>query len=132
VRLLRLAIFPSAFSVAATANHDSAIVQRWLYLSLLDQIKDYNNVALTYTVWRRSRENFMKSKLLAIALFSVGFMGLSSFPSPSVAQSGPAVKMSKTGICHPRGGSYYNRTQNFTPYPSMEACIKAGGRAPKR
>jgi hypothetical protein len=53
-------------------------------------------------------------------------------PSEVIAQSSPAVKMSKTGICHPRGGSYYSRTQNYTPYPSMEACIKAGGRPPKR
>lgn len=48
------------------------------------------------------------------------------------AQSGPAVKMSKAGICHPRGGSYYNQTKAHTPYPSMEACIRAGGRPPKR
>lgn len=78
------------------------------------------------------KESFMKSRLLAIALFSVGFSSFANMPSEVIAQSSPAVKMSKTGICHPRGGSYYSRTQNYTPYPSMEACIKAGGRPPKR
>lgn len=78
------------------------------------------------------KESFMKSRLIAIALFSVGFSSFANMPSEAIAQSGPAVKMSKTGICHPRGGSYYGRTQNYTPYPSMEACIKAGGRPPKR
>ena len=74
----------------------------------------------------------MKSKFLAIALLAIGFGGIANMPQMAIAQSGPAVKMSKTGICHPRGGSYYNRTQNYTPYPSMDACIKAGGRPPKR
>lgn len=74
----------------------------------------------------------MKSKLLAITLLAVGFSSFASMPSVVIAQSSPAVKMSKTGICHPRGGSYYARTQNYTPYPSMEACLKAGGRPPKR
>ena len=74
----------------------------------------------------------MKSRWLAIALFAVGFSSFVSIPSVTIAQSGLAVKMSKSGICHPRGGSYYNRTQNYTPYQSMGACLKAGGRPPKR
>jgi hypothetical protein len=74
----------------------------------------------------------MKRKLLAIALLSFSFSTFTGMPSVAIAQSGPAVKMSKTGICHPRGGSYYGRTQNYTPYPTMEACLKAGGRPPKR
>jgi hypothetical protein len=51
--------------------------------------------------------------------------------STASAQEGPPVKMSKSGICHPRGGTYYSRTIHFTPYPSMKACIDAGGRAPR-
>lgn len=74
----------------------------------------------------------MKRGLLALSLFALSFGGIGSLSSAAYAQDGPAVKMSRSGICHPRGGSYYNQTKNYTPYPSMEACIKAGGRPPKR
>lgn len=46
--------------------------------------------------------------------------------------SNPPVKKSKTGVCHPQGGTYYGQTKNFTPYQSMDECIKSGGRAPKK
>ena len=49
-----------------------------------------------------------------------------------LADNNPPVKKSSSGICHPVGGTYYDRTKNFKPYPSMEACIQSGGRAPKR
>ena len=44
----------------------------------------------------------------------------------------PPVKKSKNEICHPKGGTYYKRTKNYTPYQSMEECIKSGGRKPKK
>ncbi len=44
----------------------------------------------------------------------------------------PPVKKSKSGICHSAGSTYYSRTKNFIPYESMEACLKSGGRRPKR
>lgn len=71
----------------------------------------------------------MRKSLLAIAAFAMGAGGIASLPAS--AADGPAVKMSKTGICHPRGGTHYSRTKNYTPYPSMDACIKAGGRPSK-
>jgi hypothetical protein len=46
--------------------------------------------------------------------------------------SAPAVKKSTTGICHAAGSSYYARTQNFTPFATIDECIKSGGRLPKR
>ena len=46
--------------------------------------------------------------------------------------SAPAVKKSKTGICHAAGSSYYARTLNFTPFATMAESIKSGGRLPKR
>lgn len=45
---------------------------------------------------------------------------------------GSVVKKSKTGICHAPGTTYYNKTTNFTPYASTDACLKSGGRLPKR
>ncbi|OYD24767.1 hypothetical protein B6S09_08860 [Oceanimonas baumannii] len=63
--------------------------------------------------------------LSALLLFTT----LSAHP---VFASEPQVKKSKTNICHPKGGRYYHKTKNYTPYNSMEACIQSGGRAAKR
>jgi hypothetical protein len=58
--------------------------------------------------------------LLAIALFSSG----------SIATE--PVKMSKSGICHAPNTTYYKQTKNYTPYPTLQACLSAGGRMPKK
>lgn len=42
------------------------------------------------------------------------------------------VKKSKTGICHAPGTTYYARTKNFTPFKTLDECLKSGGRLPKR
>ena len=47
------------------------------------------------------------------------------------AQSEP-VKMSKSGICHAPNTTYYNQTKNFTAYKTLDECLKAGGRRPKK
>jgi hypothetical protein len=51
--------------------------------------------------------------------------------APVVAQSEP-VKMSKSGICHAPNSTYYSQTKNFTPYKTLDECLKAGGRKPKK
>lgn len=67
-------------------------------------------------------------KVLALTL-SLSLLGFSLFASDS---SNPPVKKSNTGICHPKGGTYYGQTKNFTPFQNMEECIKSGGRPPKK
>lgn len=47
------------------------------------------------------------------------------------ASSAP-VKKSTTGICHAPGTTYYARTKNYTPYDTLDECLKSGGRLPKR
>jgi hypothetical protein len=42
------------------------------------------------------------------------------------------VKMSNSGICHAPNTTYYEQTKNFTPYKSLDECLKAGGRMPKK
>ena len=42
------------------------------------------------------------------------------------------VKMSKSGICHAPNTTYYTQTKNYTPYPSLQDCLNAGGRMPKK
>ena len=56
-------------------------------------------------------------------------------PKPATPQAetqGGPVKMSKSGICHAPGTSYYSRTKNFTAYNTIQECLDAGGRRPKR
>ena len=42
------------------------------------------------------------------------------------------VKMSKSGICHAPNTTYYKQTKNYTPYPTLQACLNAGGRMSKK
>jgi hypothetical protein len=42
------------------------------------------------------------------------------------------VKKSRSGICHAPGSTYYARTNNFTPFKTLDECLKSGGRLPKR
>jgi len=57
---------------------------------------------------------------------------LLAFSSLAVAQADPPVKMSSTGICHAQGSTYYNQTKKFTAYKTVDECLKAGGRMPKK
>ena len=42
------------------------------------------------------------------------------------------VKMSKTGICHAPGTTYYERTKSFTAFKTVDECLASGGRMPER
>ncbi len=50
----------------------------------------------------------------------------------AVAQSDQPVKMSSTSICHAQGSTYYNQTMKFTAYQTIDECLRAGGRMPKK
>lgn len=52
-------------------------------------------------------------------------------PASAASTAGP-VKLSRNGICHAPGTTYYNQTKRFTAYDSLDACLGAGGRMPKR
>jgi hypothetical protein len=58
---------------------------------------------------------------LATILISTGVFGQSN-----------EVKKSKTGICHTSTSPYYNKTKHFTPYKTLDECLKSGGRLPKK
>lgn len=64
----------------------------------------------------------MKSiiNLLALAVLS------------GAVHSAEPVKMSKSGICHAPNTTYYKQTKSYTPYPTLQACLNAGGRMPKK
>jgi hypothetical protein len=71
----------------------------------------------------------MKTRLL-LSLAILTSLNLSS--GIAFANEEPPVKMSKTGICHARGTSYYAQTKNYTAYNTLEECLQAGGRRPKK
>lgn len=47
------------------------------------------------------------------------------------ADAADIVKKTTSGICHPPASSYYERTKNFQPFESVEACLASDGRLPK-
>lgn len=57
---------------------------------------------------------------------------LAAFLLSSLSIAGEPVKMSKSGICHAPGTTYYKQTKNYTPYPTLKDCLSAGGRMPKK
>jgi hypothetical protein len=60
-----------------------------------------------------------------------GSLGGSQTQDPPEATTG-VVKKSTSDICHAPGTTYYDRTKNFTPYDTVQACLDSGGRLPKR
>ena len=53
-------------------------------------------------------------------------------PPPVVDVVEPSVvEVESSGICHDPSSPYYSRTTHFTPYETLDACLKAGGRLPK-
>ena len=66
----------------------------------------------------------MKSTTISLLLTLV-------FSTSVFSQSLP-VKMSKSGICHKPGSTYYEQTKNFTPYKTLDECLRSGGRLPKK
>lgn len=68
------------------------------------------------------------------AVFSFIFIAISiNCLSVAVADAAgdPPVKLSSSGICHDASSPSYAATRNFTPYPSLQKCLDAGGRLPK-
>ena len=80
-----------------------------------------------------------KNTLIAAALIAASAATFAqtakpAAPAAAVAKTvdaAPAVKKSKNNICHDETSSGYKSTKNFTPFASMEECVKSGGRAPK-
>ena len=58
-------------------------------------------------------------------------MAAPAAPAAKVAGAEPAVKKSKSNICHDKSSSAYKQTTNFTEYKTMDECTKSGGRPPK-
>lgn len=44
----------------------------------------------------------------------------------------PAVKKSDSGICHDKSSTSFEKTQKFTPFKTLDECVKSGGTLPKK
>jgi len=67
----------------------------------------------------------IRAGLLAAVLLLTGSSSIAAAPPEA------AVKKSRARICHERGTHGYQKTEHFTAYKSIEACLKSGGRLPK-
>ena len=57
---------------------------------------------------------------------------LIGFCLTAISETKEPVKLSKSGICHAPSSTYYEQTKNFTSYKTLDECLKAGGRLPKK
>lgn len=48
----------------------------------------------------------------------------------SVPTHASVIKKSNSGLCHPPQSSWYERTKNYQPYDSLDACLESGGKLP--
>ena len=65
--------------------------------------------------------------LILLLAFSLTGHAQTENTSPSAG----VVKKSKSGICHAPSSPHYERTKNFTPFKTLDECLKSGGRLPK-
>ena len=42
----------------------------------------------------------------------------------------PMVKKSDAGICHDKSSPSFGNTKKFTPFASLDECVKSGGKPP--
>ena len=67
--------------------------------------------------------------LIHCFVFAAVFAIAIASSTPIAAQE---VKKSGSSICHCPGGQFYDRTTNYTPFESIDACLASGGRHPQR
>jgi len=87
-----------------------------------------------------SLHKFIAPTVLALFVSTNAFSQLAT-PAPTTQAAAPAasapasdkpVKKSKSGICHAATSKSYAMVKHFTPYASVDECIKSGGRLPKK
>lgn len=64
--------------------------------------------------------------LKIVSGFAMACILAASLPTAALSSQTPPVKLSRNKICHPKGSEGYNQTKNFTPFSSLEECLKEG------
>ena len=81
---------------------------------------------LRITTTKQTERNCMKQKQMIAWVAScvmVLFAGLAQ-------AADPVVKKSSSGICHDESSPNYKQLKDFTPYKTIDACLKSGGKMP--
>jgi hypothetical protein len=65
----------------------------------------------------------------ALAIGLVGGLGMALAADKKEAAE-PVVKKSDAGICHDKSSPSFGNTKKFTPFASMDECVKSGGKPP--
>ena len=89
-------------------------------------IRDSAFGLLRITITKQTERNCMKQKQMIAWVAScamVLFAGLAQ-------AADPAVKKSSSGICHDESSPNYKQLKDFTPYKTIDACLKSGGKMP--
>lgn len=98
-----------------------------LKLTRMQVIWIFGAIALIFTTL--TIISFPKPKTIAPTVY--GIMTNQTTTNVSEKEQ-PAVKKSSTGICHLQGTTYYNKTTNYKSFDSLDACLRGGGRLPKK
>ncbi len=73
----------------------------------------------------------MLKKILCVSFAALALVsGLSSAADKKEAVTEPSVKKSDSGICHEKGSPSYGNTKKFTPFATVDECVKSGGKLP--
>ena len=73
----------------------------------------------------------MLNKILCVSFAALALVGsLSSAADKKEAATEPSVKKSDSGICHEKGSPSYGNTKKFTPFATVDECVKSGGKLP--
>ena len=73
----------------------------------------------------------MLKKFLCVSFAALALVGsLSSAADKKEAAAEPSVKKSDSGICHEKGSPSYGNTKKFTPFATVDECVKSGGKLP--
>ena len=73
----------------------------------------------------------MLNKILCVSFAALALIsGLSSAADKKEAAAEPSVKKSDSGICHEKGSPSYGNTKKFTPFATVDECVKSGGKLP--
>ncbi len=69
--------------------------------------------------------------ILCVSFAALALVGsLSSAADKKEAAAEPSVKKSDSGICHEKGSPSYGNTKKFTPFATVDECVKSGGKLP--
>jgi len=71
------------------------------------------------------KKPLIKTLICAMALGALTSQVLAADPPKD-----PPVKKSDSGICHDASSSSYGNTKKFTPFNSLDECVKSGGKLP--